>query len=291
MPDKTISHQKVIAIIEGNHEGLVPLKGGRHYGAAEGFAACLQALDASVLCRIIRPHFSDHIYHDGLFDGCDGAVFTGSGNAWSADDDDAAPARKVMGCALDSQLPVFGSCYGLQLAVAVLGGANQSNPIATEFAIARDIIINDAGQRHALYQGKSHKFDARCMHRDEIARLPDGAISLSKNGHSAHQAMVYEQGGICFWGVQYHPELRFDDIAHYIETSDVDSFADAKAFSEKLGITADITEIADDFRRYEISKDERLVKKYHLSASLTDDNHHRCEIANFLKMVSCPSSG
>ena len=277
---------KHIAIIEGNHSGLVRHKDGAIYGAAEGFADCLRALEQGLRFTIIRPHFDEHIFHDDLLAGCDGVVFTGSANQWSADDARGAPAREVMGLALASGKPVFGSCYGMQLAVAVLGGENRSHPIATEFAIARDISLTQAGAEHPLYHGKAARFDARCMHRDEVARLPKGAISLATNAHSRHQAMAYEQEGVCFWGVQYHPELQFHDIANYIEKNDVDSFADARIFAQSLSLDADLAEITADFRRLSEECDEGLINKYQLSEALTNSASHRCELLNFFKLLS-----
>lgn len=276
---------KHIAIIEGNHAGLVRYQDGEIYGAAEGFAACLNALEGDLRFTIIRPHFEDHIFHDALIEGCDGVVFTGSANHWSADEDPAAPAREMMGLALSSGKPVFGSCYGMQLAVAVLGGQNRSNAVATEFAIARDISLTQEGAEHWLYHGKAPRFDARCMHRDEVARLPVGAISLATNDHSRHQAMAYEQEGVCFWGVQYHPELEFDDIANYIEKNDVDSFADAKAFAAGLSLDAELAEITSDFRRLSQQTDDALIAKYRLTEALTDQGKHQTELANFLTLL------
>lgn len=276
---------KHIAVIEGNHEGLVRQKEGKIYGAAEGFADCLQALDKTLTYRILRPHFDDYAYTDALLDGCDGMVFTGSANSWSADDAPAAPARKLMGLALSTGKPVFGSCYGLQLAVAVLGGKNQSNPIETEFAIARAISLTQEGTHHPLYQGKAPTFDARCMHRDEIAVLPTGAVTLSANDHSQHQAIAYEQGGVRFWGVQYHPELSFGDIARYMELNDVDSFSDAKSFADRLSIAADGREIIADFHQLEEAVLPELQAKYQLGENLIDKTAHRQELANFLAQL------
>jgi hypothetical protein len=127
------------------------------------------------------------------------------------------------------------------------------------------------------------------MHRDEVARLPSGALSLATNAHSRHQAMAYEQEGICFWGVQYHPELQFDDIANYIEKNDVDSFADAKRFAKSLSLDADLVEITSDFRRLSVGSDEgcdeELVKKYQLTEALINTASHRCELMNFLTLL------
>lgn len=276
---------KHLAIIEGNHHGLVGQKDGALYGAAEGFADTLRACDPTLAFTIIRPHFDDHELHSAIFDGCDGIVFTGSANRWSADEAEAAPARDVMAAALETGRPVFGSCYGLQLAVAVLGGTNQANPTRTEFAIARDITLTEAGAAHPLYQGKPHIFDARCMHRDEIARLPSDAVSLSFNAHSAHQAMVYERGGVQFWGVQYHPELGFQDLANYIRRNDVDSFEDACYFASQLGVLDDISHICADFERLDEAHETALHQAYQLGPTLTDIAVHRRELINFLKLL------
>ena len=101
--------------------------------------------------------------------------------------------------------------------------------------------------------------------------------------------MAYEQEGICFWGVQYHPELQFDDIANYIEKNDVDSFADAKRFAKSLSLDADLAEITSDFRRLSVGSDEgcdeELVKKYQLTEALINTASHRCELMNFLTLL------
>ncbi len=280
---------KHLAIVEGNHQGLVRTIGGRIYGAAEGFADCLKALDEELTFRILRPHFDDYAYAEDVFEGCDGIVFTGSANSWSADEAPAAPARQLMRLALSTGRPVFGSCYGLQLAVAVLGGRNQSNPVETEFAIARAISVNKAGANHPLYKGKAPLFDARCMHRDEIADLPQGAVSLASNDHSQHQAIAYEQDGVRFWGVQYHPELSFGDIARYMALNDVDSFSDAKSFAAKHSVEADgpdvMAEIMADFHQLDEDMPPELVTKYQLSEALMDKTAHRCELINFLAQL------
>ena len=55
---------------------------------------------------------------------------------------------------------------------------------------------------------------------DEVSRLPTGAVKLAQNDHSEHQAFSYDQGGVSFWGAQYHPELRTTHVAYYLEDGD-----------------------------------------------------------------------
>jgi len=280
---------KKITIVEGNHPGLVRYENGAIYGAAESFAACLHLLDPHLTFHVIRPHFESFVLDEMHFDDCDGVVFTGSANRWSADEAPAAPARDVMAKAFEAHIPVFGSCYGLQLAVAVLGGQNRAHETETEFAIARNISLTQSGQTHALFQHKPLQFDARCMHRDEVAKMPVGAICLATNDHSDCQAMAYEKGGVSFWGVQYHPELSFADIADYIEKNDVDSFSDAALFANRLGFENHLPTLLSDFRQLSgISADthHHLHEKYQLTPALIEPNIHRCELRNFLNRLS-----
>ena len=284
---------KHLALIEGNHEQLVQFHDdGSITGAAEGFAAALSKLDDTLSFTIYRPHFADFHFSDAVFEHVDGVVFTGSAVNWSADDREAKPARDVMEHALAQKKPIFGSCYGMQLAVAVLGGQNRAHPDATEFAIARNIQVNETGQTHPLYQGKPVQFDAKCMHRDEVARLPSGAVSLSGNDHSPYQSMVYETESAMLWAVQYHPELTFKEIANYIRHNDVKSFSDVARFAENLGIEPELERITSEFERLDLllespldSHDEfALQRRYQLKDTMADENHSR-ELFNFLKQI------
>jgi GMP synthase-like glutamine amidotransferase len=49
-------------------------------------------------------------------------------------------------------------------------------------------------------------------HRDEVASLPPGAVVLAVNDFGL-QAASFTYGRGSFWGVQYHPEYDYSDIA------------------------------------------------------------------------------
>ena len=126
-----------------------------------------------------------------------------------------------------SGLPVFGSCYGMQLGWRFLAGG-YANPSGPEIAIARDIRLSDAGQTHPIYDGKPEIFDALCMHRDDVLDSGSSLSILSANAHCEVQAVASKAADILFWGVQYHPELYFSQIADYLERSDVEGFSQIK---------------------------------------------------------------
>ncbi len=109
-------------------------------------------------------------------------------------------------------MPFFGSCWGLQVAVTAAGGEVRANPRGREFGFARRIMLSVAGREHPLFAGKPAVFEAPTIHRDEISVLPPGAQVLAVNEFGV-QAATFTHGRGTFWGVQYHPEYDYVDIA------------------------------------------------------------------------------
>jgi GMP synthase (glutamine-hydrolysing) len=126
--------------------------------------------------------------------------------------DQVALARAVW----DAGLPTFGSCWGLQVMTAALGGTVHLNPNGREVGVARRIVPTGAGREHDMFRGKAAAFDALCTHEDEVATLPPGSTVLASNAVSRVQAAVIEDGTRRFWGVQYHPEFTFSTVAAII---------------------------------------------------------------------------
>ncbi|MGO4169553.1 type 1 glutamine amidotransferase [Novosphingobium sp. YAF33] len=107
-----------------------------------------------------------------------------------------------------SGTPAFGSCAGLQLAVAAAGGSIRPMRKRLEAGVARRIVPTLQGAQHPLLAGRPPVWDAAAIHSDEVEALPKGAILLAGNGATHVQAAEIRSGPGVFWGVQYHPELR-----------------------------------------------------------------------------------
>src|SRR6478672_1313616 len=116
-----------------------------------------------------------------------------------------------------SGVPAWGSCWGLQLMTAALGGVVRESPQGGEIGIARNITLSDGGHAHPLFAGKARAFDALCWHRDEVESLPQGATVLAANGVSEIQAVEIADVNGSFLGVQYHPEHTFAVSAAIME--------------------------------------------------------------------------
>jgi len=119
--------------------------------------------------------------------------------------------------AFETGVPMYGSCWGLQLMTATLGGVVRLNPEGRELGVARNITPTDAGSDHFLFSGKPKAFDALCSHQDDVATLPPDAVGLASNGVSDVQAVEIRRGASHFVGVQYHPEHTLATTAAIIE--------------------------------------------------------------------------
>ena len=116
--------------------------------------------------------------------------------------------------AAEAGLPIFGSCWGLQIAAVAAGGEVAFNPRGREVGFARKILLNEAGAAHPMFKGKAPVFDAPCIHYDEVVRLPESATLLASNTHSEIQAALIPLANSEVWAVQYHPEF---DLAQLVQ--------------------------------------------------------------------------
>lgn len=150
-------------------------------------------------------------------DGRDFADYDGfviSGSALHAYDIEFAVTNQidVLRQAAEAGLPVFGSCWGLQIAAMAGGGAVQYHPKGKEVGFARKIMPTEAGRGHPMFAHKPPVFDAPCIHYDEVLRLPEGSTLLASNAHSEIQAAIIPLCKTQIWAVQYHPEYDVQQV-------------------------------------------------------------------------------
>ena len=126
---------------------------------------------------------------------------------------EAAREIAFMRAVFASGTPSFGSCAGLQVAVAAAGGSVRPAAGRREAGFARALRLTEAGASHPLLAGRPPVFDALTVHGDEVERLPDGATLLATNRNARVQAAEIRHDRGVFWGVQYHPELTLTEVA------------------------------------------------------------------------------
>jgi GMP synthase (glutamine-hydrolysing) len=199
-------------IVEGNsREGRGLYRVGFGLTAGESYTQTLQALAPDASCEILCAADSDAAPAAGLGD-YDAVFVTGSAlNLYDGGPEierQIALARAVFAAGV----PFFGSCWGLQVACAAAGGNVFKNPRGREIGVARGVWLTPEGRSHPMLAGRPPAYEALCSHLD-IVELPPHGVVLASNGFAAVQAA--EIG--TFWGVQYHPEYSFAEVAAIIE--------------------------------------------------------------------------
>ena len=204
----------------------------------------------------------------------DGMIISGSG--LHAYDTDFAVTNQIalVREAAEAGLPIFGSCWGLQIAAMAAGGLVEYHAQGREVGFARKIMVTEAGRNHPMFARKGPVFDAPCIHYDEVTRLPEHATLLATNAHSEVQAALIPLANSEIWAVQYHPEF---DAAHLADLYRL--YADDMVGQ---GFFADLNELEDYAARL-TALDSRpdnaaLAWQLGVDADITDDARRRAEI-------------
>ncbi|WP_019517292.1 type 1 glutamine amidotransferase [Sphingomonas sp. Mn802worker] len=186
-----------------------------------------------------------------------------------------------MRAVFDSGVPSFGSCAGLQVAVAAAGGRVRKMPERLEAAVGRRITATEAGRDHPLLAGRAASWDAASVHSDEVEELPEGALLLATNGVTRVQAVEIRHGNGVFWGVQYHPELSPGEIASAIRAQseslvEAGLASDEGAVEQRAALLDRIQRDPDDHAaRWELGVDDEFAH----------EDRRRLEIANFIAAI------
>lgn len=201
--------------------------------------------------------------------------------------DDTPEVRRQLGfmrAVYASGTPSFGSCAGLQIAVAAAGGRVRKMPERMEAGIARRITATDAGRDHPLLAGRAAAWDAPAVHGDEVEDLPAGGIVLASNAVTRVQAAEIRYDGGIFWGVQYHPELSAREIAVALRRQ-VDSLIEAGLAHDEAGVERHAG-LLDALHK---TPDDRAVLwQLGLDRQFADQALRRLEIGNFIDTLVAP---
>jgi GMP synthase (glutamine-hydrolysing) len=249
------------------------------YDSGGGYARVLQRIDSQLQIDILRAADGETQLPRGMaLADYDGVTMTGS--ALNIYHGGAAVTRQIelARAVLAEGVPFFGSCWGLQVAVTAAGGEVRANPRGREFGFARRILQSEAGRQHGLFAGKPPVFEAPTIHRDEAASLPAGAQVLAANDFGV-QAVTFEYGRGTFWGVQYHPEYDYIDIAVAAERYG-QTLVDEGTFHDLPALRS----FAADLRALQSNPaDSSLLWKHGLGLGLRSEVTRLVEISNWLQ--------
>jgi GMP synthase (glutamine-hydrolysing) len=253
------------------------------YDSGNGYARVLRRIDAALEIDIVTTADGAALQPGTGLSSYDGVTMTGSAlNIYNG----GAPVTRQVELAkavLEAGVPFFGSCWGLQVAVTAAGGEVRANPRGREFGFARRILLSDAGRDHPLFAGKAAAFEAPTIHRDAVAALPAGAMTLATNDFGI-QAVSFTHARGTFWGVQYHPEYDYLDIAAAAERYG-QILVDDGMFHDLPALQAFAAELR---ALQENPADAALLWKHGLGPAISDESLRLAEIRNWLKLQVLP---
>ncbi|MFM8543171.1 MAG: type 1 glutamine amidotransferase [Chakrabartia sp.] len=255
--------------------------------SSEIYALALRSEFPDFALDVINAADPDWLIPEGRsFEDYDGLVITGS--SLHAYDKEYAVTNQieVLKDAAETGIPIFGSCWGLQIAVKAAGGQVEYSPNGREVGIARKIVPNDVGRSHPLLRGKGDAFDAPCIHYDEVSRMPEGAVLLASNAHSKVQAAIVPLRKSEVWAVQYHPEFDLDQLIQlytlYADDMIVQGFfADGAALDNYV---SNLSALAAD------PTNQGLGWQLGMDEDITDPKRRRGEIINWVEACVLPSA-
>jgi GMP synthase (glutamine-hydrolysing) len=268
-----------ILVIDGNvaeiRARLIAMLG---YDSGNGYARVLRRIDSALQIDIVTAADGEAQFPPGVgLADYDGVTMTGS--ALNIYHGGPAVRRQIelAKAVFEAGVPFFGSCWGLQVAVTAAGGEVRANPRGREFGFGRRILLSDAGRKHRLFAGKPEVFEAPTVHRDEVATLPAGSEILAANDFGV-QAICFTHGRGSFWGVQYHPEYDYLDIAAVAERYG-QTLIDEGIFRDALALAA----FAAELRVLQSNPaDEPLLWKHGLGPAMWTEALRLLEIRNWL---------
>jgi GMP synthase (glutamine-hydrolysing) len=244
---------------------------------AESYAGVLRTIAPDAMVDICTPADANGALPHPL-DSYDGLAITGSSlNIYQREIESLRQidfVREVFA----RGIPMFGSCWGLQLAAVAAGGEVELNPNGREVAFARKIALTEAGRAHPMHADRAAVFDAPAIHSDIVTRLPQGAIVTASNAMSEVQAAEIRFCQGVFWGVQYHPEYRLHDIAAMIRRYGKTLVADG-FFAD----VADLDRYAADLSALDADRQRRdIAWRLDLGSDIIDEKLRWAELSNWI---------
>jgi GMP synthase (glutamine-hydrolysing) len=149
--------------------------------------------------------------------------------------------------ALDIDLPLLLTCYGIGVLTRVLGG--KVGTLHGEETAAVEIELTEAGLADPLVGVLPERFDALVGHKEATERLPDGAVLLASS--AACPVQIYRAGPRVY-ATQFHPEVSTTDFIARAEVYRHHGYfpaSELREVSDRLAV-ASVTEPQRMLRRF-----------------------------------------
>ena len=110
---------------------------------------------------------------------------------------------------LARDVPLLGVCLGGQLLAKAAGAHVGPSPEPERGFVRADLTDEAAGD--PIFGALPREFDVFSMH-EYAFHVPEGAVELARSSVCSQAFRLGERA----WGVQFHPEIRLDQIAEWV---------------------------------------------------------------------------
>ncbi len=145
--------------------------------------------------------------------------------------------------------PILGICHGHQMIAKAIAGDD----------VCRKVEIPEFGWKNIKIK-KNHIFKGISIpvflesHYDEVYNLPEEFNIIAANSDCAVQAFQYRN--LPIWGVQFHPEMQYDDGNEMVQEHLNDNPQDSKFYKDELKSKTQIDQNFNIFKNFISSKSQ-----------------------------------
>jgi GMP synthase-like glutamine amidotransferase len=160
------------------------------------------------------------------------------GGQMNVDEEDAHPwlrdEDELIRTLLARDVPLLGVCLGGQL-LAKAAGAHVGPSPEIERGFVR-VELTDEADGDPIFGSLSREFEVFSMH-EYAFHVPEGAVELARSSVCSQAFRV----GDCAWGIQFHPEVRVEQIAEWVRQG---------ARPDGAAIVAELRERIDEWQAF-----------------------------------------
>ena len=256
-----------ILIVEGNikedSEFFMKAAGA---SAADNLKNLILKIDSSVITKIINPGHDEETTNAlkdmGKYNGI---VFTGGAMRINDMTDVIKKHINFASNCFTQKKKILAICWGLQVCSTAAGGKVNPGKNGAHIGIASDVIINDKGEKHFIYNDKKKIFTSPAFNFDEVSELPKNAILLSSDKVNNVMGVSFNVGNSEIIGLQYHPDYEYYQMLKLIEGRKERLFVNKNFLNEE--------------------EYENHISYIKSQNKLLDFNNRTCEVRNWLNYL------
>ncbi len=199
---------------------------------------------------VVNNVFFDEPLEMGELDQYDGVIIGGSGSCSVIDEHDFDEfLENTARYCREKEIPFFGLCYGMQVAVKALGGKVIRDKASLETGMY--MMYRDEKSDNDPVIGKlPHKFLAGCGRKDRAETLPEGMVNLVWSDLCPYHYIKFPRSNFC--GTQFHPELWKKE----------DNLIRIHHYKDKYGLTEE--QLQEQLKMFEVDAPESkdIIKNF-----------------------------